>query len=236
LIRSALAVLCIVAGAAQASADNVRTVSVSGQCLRTALPDRGSITVVPEFQDKDISVVTKKTTDSYEAVKKAVVALKLKNLEISTSEYSVSAMNDYVKGKTVPRGFRARMGLLVTTSETARLGEVIAIAAKNNVQDVGALYSFLSDETSRSEHEACLEEAIQHASAKAARMAKAAGAKLGKVQSLQEEGSSLPPPPRPMMMAREAMSEDAPLGSVAPSVDTSAQKIQLSVNAVYSLE
>jgi uncharacterized protein YggE len=213
-----------------------RTVSVSGQCLRTALPDRGSINLVPDFQDKDIKVATRKATESYETIKKQVQALKLKNLEIQTSEYSVNEQFDYVKGKSVSRGYRARMGLLVTTSETARLGEVIAIAAKNDVKDVGALSTFLSEEKSRDEREACLEEAIQHAGAKASRMAKAAGARLGKVVTLVEEGGGgggFPPPPKPMRaMMMKSMADEAP----APIVDSAAQKIQLSVNAVYILE
>jgi uncharacterized protein YggE len=212
-----------------------RTVSVSGQCLRTTFPDRGSLNIVPEFQDADIKLATRKATESYERIKKEVQALKLANLEIQTSEYSVNQQFDYVKGKSISRGYRARMGLLVITSETARLGEVIAIAAKNNVKDVGALTTFLSDEKSRDEREACLEEAIQHASAKAARMAKAAGARLGKIISLNEEGGGIVSPPPPMAMRanlmQKEMSEDQ-----APSVDTASQKIQLSVNAVYFLE
>ena len=213
-----------------------RTISVSGQCLRTALPDRGSINVVADNQDTDIKVASRKTTDTYEKIKKQVQALNLKDLELQTSEYSVNEQFDYVKGKSVSRGFRARMGLFVTTSETARLGEVIAIAAKNSVKDVGALNTFLSDEKARAEREACLEEAIQHASAKAVRMAKAAGARLGKILTLQEEGGGYaPPPPMPMAKAMMAMSDGAEPERTA-SIDTSSQKIQLSVNAVYALE
>jgi uncharacterized protein YggE len=212
-----------------------RTVNVSGQCLRTTFPDRGSMNIVPEFQDADIKVATRKATESYEKIKKQIQALNLKNLEIQTSEYSVNQQFDYVKGKSVSRGYRARMGLLVTTSETARLGEVISVAAQNNVKDVGALSTFLSEEKSRDEREACLEEAIQHASSKAARMAKAAGARLGKIVSLQEEGGGYTPPqPMRNMMMEKSMADASP--AAAPVVDSASQKIQLSVNAVYILE
>jgi uncharacterized protein YggE len=213
-----------------------RTVSVSGQCLRTAFPDRGSLVVTPDFQDKDIKVATRKAAESYEKIKKEVQALKLKDIELQTNEYSVNELVEYVKGKPVSRGYRARMGLQVTTSETARLGEVIAIAASNSVKDVGALSTFLSDEKSRSEREACLEEAIQHASAKAARMAHAAGARLGKIVTLVEEQGYSPQPVRPMFMEKSmALSAEA-APAPAPSIDSSSQKIQLSVNAVYSLD
>ncbi len=235
ITRIALIVSGLVAFASSASAID-RTVNVSGQCLRTTIPDRGSLNIVPEFQDADIKVATRKATESYEKIKKEVQALKLANLELQTSEYSVNQQFDYIKGKSVSQGYRARMGLNVITSETARLGEVIAIASKNNVKDVGALSTFLSDEKSRDEREACLEEAIQHASAKAARMAKAAGARLGKIVSLNEEGGGIVAPPPPIAFRSMNMKAMADESQSAPSVDTATQKIQLSVNAVYFLE
>lgn len=235
VIARALALGALVIGAASAAQAADRTVSVSGQCLRTALPDRGSIVITPDFQDKDIKLATRKATESYEKIKKEVQALKLKDLELQTNEYSVNEQIDYVKGKSVSRGYRARMGLLITTSETSRLGEVIAIAANNSVKDVGALSTFLSDEKSREEREACLEEAIQHASAKASRMAKAAGARLGKIVTLVEEQGYAPQPVRPMMMEK-AYAGMADAAAPAPVIDSSSQKIQLSVSAVYFLE
>ena len=214
----------------------VRSISVSGQCLRTALPDRGSITVTADNRDKNLQTATKKTTESYEELKKAVQKLGLKNVELQTSEYVVDEIREWEKDKSVFKGYRARMGLQVTTSEFARLGEVIAIASNQSLKEVGSLRTFLSDEKNREERTACLEEAIGHAQIKAAKMAKAAGAKLGRVLQLQEEGASNPQPPTPMYEARmlkSAMNDAMP---APPSVDAANQKISLSIQAVYSLE
>lgn len=239
IVGACLGFMIAVAAAPRAQAAEPgfgRTISVSGTCLRSAIPDRGSIVITPEFTDPDIKSAAKKATGQYEAIKAEIQKLNLKNLELSTNEYSVLELREWEKNKQVSKGFRARMGLQVTTSETSRLGEVIAIAAARNVKDVGALQTFLSDEKSRGEREACLEEAIQHAQTKAGRMAKAAGARLGRVLQLNEEGASSPPPmPMVPMMAMKA-SGGMEREMQAPSVDSAAQKIQLSVSALYQLE
>lgn len=215
----------------------VRSISVSGQCLRSVVPDRGSIIVTVDHQDQNVQVATKKTTEAYEALKKAVQKLALKNVELQTSEYNVQEVREWEKNRTVSKGFRARMGLEVTTSEIARLGEVIAAAANAKITDVGALRSFLSDVKNREEREACLEEAIGHAQAKAAKMAKAAGAKLGRVLQLKEEGSSMNPVPQPMAEARFMAKSSMMDSSVAaPAIDSTTQKLSLSVEALYALD
>ena len=233
--KLALTLLAVVLSGASAQALD-RTVSVTGTCLRSAIPDRGSITVVSDFLNPDLQVSSRKATESYETVKKAIQKLNLKDVELSTSEYSVNEIFEYQKDKQVSKGFRARMGLLVVTSETGRLGEVIAIAAKAGVKDVGQLRVYLSDDRNRTEREVCLETAIQNAQSKAQRMAKAAGAKLGKVISLNEEAySASAPSPMPMFsnMMKSRQESD---GQESPTTDVASQKLQLSVQAVFQLD
>jgi uncharacterized protein len=131
------------------------------------------------------------------------------------------------------KGYRARIGLSVATSETSRLGEVIAIASKEGIREVGALSTYLSDEKSKTEREACLEMAVQNAFAKASRMAKAAGAKVGKTMSIVEDGASAPPPPRPVY--RMAMDMEAKAAS-APTIEASSGNITVNVDVTYALE
>lgn len=223
---------------AQAQEKLVRSIAVSGQCLRSVVPDRGSIVVTIDNQDKNVQVATKKTTDAYETLKKAIQKIALKDVELQTSEYNVQEIREWEKDKSVFKGFRARMGLEVTTSEIARLGEVIATASNQKITDVGALRSFLSDEKNRQEREACLEEAISHAQVKASKMAKAAGAKLGRVLQLKEEGASMtpvPPPYEPRRMMKSSLMESS-IADAAPRIDSSTQKLSLSVEALYALD
>ncbi len=215
------------------AADWDRAISVNGTCLKMVTSDRGSITVTADIQDKELAKATKRATESYEAVRAAVLKLALKDAQISTSEYNVSEVREWEKEKSVFKGFRARMGLRVATSETSRLGDVIAIAAKEGIRDVVALTTYLSEEKSKIERESCLESAVQNAFAKATRMAKAAGAKVGKSLTITEEGAPTPIPPRPRGEMKAMMME---ADTAAPSVDASSGNIAVSVNVTYALE
>ncbi|MES2854401.1 MAG: SIMPL domain-containing protein [Bdellovibrionota bacterium] len=211
-----------------------RIVVVNGICSKSVVPDRGSINVVATTQDLDLQKASKKTTEAYEKLKGAVQKLNLKDVEISTTEYSLSEVRDWEKEKSVFKGFRARMGLGITTSEIARLGEVIQLAANQNLKEVGALNAFLSDAKIQTERESCLEDAIANARSKATRMAKAAGGKVGKALVVVETGASVP---QPRLMESQAKASFAgAMSDAPPSVDAGQQKLTVSVDVTFSLE
>ncbi|HVK62068.1 MAG TPA: SIMPL domain-containing protein [Bdellovibrionales bacterium] len=209
-----------------------RIISTSGTCTKSVVPDRGSITVVANVQDMDLNKASKRATEAYEKMKAAVQKLGLKDVEIKTTEYDLSEVREWEKERSVFKGFRARMGLGVETSEINRLGEVIALAAKQGLREVGQLQTFMSDKKSAEERESCLEDAIGNARSKASRMAKAANGKVGKVIAMVESGTMMPPPVLRMAKA-EMMAADAPAGA---SVDPGTQKLAVSVDVTFSLE
>lgn len=213
-----------------------RAISVNGNCIKTVTFDRGEIVVTADVLDADLQKATKRAAETYESVRAAVQKLNLKNVELMTNEYSVTEQKEWEKERTVSKGFRARMGLKVTTSEISRLGEVIQIAANQKVRDVSALRSFLSDEKAKVERESCLEEAVQNAQAKAGRMAKVGGAKLGKALQITEEGAA-PPEPIPVrpMRAEKAMMSSYAMDS-APTVEAGANRMSVNVNVTFALE
>ena len=161
-------------------------VSVTGQCSRQSSPDRGSVTLTAETTDKTAAEASEKVTKLYEKVRAEVKKLKLADAQLQTTNYNVFAEYDYSSGKQKLRGYKAQMGLHIETSEIAKLGDVMAIATKNGVQNVSGLSTYLSITKSREEHEACLEDAVKNARLKADRMAKAGGAKVGEVLVLEE--------------------------------------------------
>lgn len=221
--------------AVQARADVERRITVSGACLKRVTPDRGAITLAAEAQDADLREATRQATRIYERLRDDVKRLGLKDAELQTSEYNVQEIREWVKDKTVSRGFRARMGLHVSTSEIARVGEVIAIGARQQVRDVGALQVFLSPERMRQERFACLEEAAQDARRKAERLAQSLDAKLGKVETLNEIDHGGFEPPMPMMMA-EMRAKGAAADIPPPAVEAGSREIRVSVNAAFSLQ
>jgi uncharacterized protein YggE len=226
----ALFVLC----ASSADASVERMVAASGTCTKAVVPDRGSLNVTANVQDMDLQKASKKATDAYDKLKSAIQKLNLKDVEISTSEYDLSEVREWEKEKSVFKGFRARMGLSVTTSEIARLGEVISIAANQGLREVGSLRTFLSDKKSEDERANCLESAVDNARAKASRMAKAANVKLGRVLTINESGASFPQPPMPRM--EMAMAKGMAMDQASTAVDAGTQRLSVSVDVTFGLE
>lgn len=217
-----------------AAASNDRRVAVTGECSRSATPDRGEITVVADFLNKDIKSAIRDATQAYERTRDAVKKLKLADMEVETSEYNVHEVQEWQKDHQVSKGFQARMGLKVSTSSVDQLGQVIAVGAEQGLKDVGQLRMFLSDEKLNSEKGACLKTAAEHARSKAKELASALGAKIGKVYSIREEGARLEPI-RPMVAMMRAESS-ASLSMPAPQVEGGKQQVSISVEAVFELE
>jgi uncharacterized protein YggE len=216
-------------------ADIERRITVSGACLKRVTPDRGAITLTAEAQDPDLREASRQATRVHERLRDEVKKLGLKDAELQTSEYQVQEVREWAQNKSVSRGFRARMGLHVSTSEIARVGEVIAIGARQQVRDVGALQVFLSTERMRQERFACLEEAARDARRKAERLAQSLDSKLGKVETLTEIDHGGFEPPMPLMMT-EMRAKGAAADMPPPSVEAGSREIRVSVNATFSLQ
>jgi uncharacterized protein YggE len=216
-----------------------RQVAVEGVCNRMVSPDRGSITLTVEYQNMDLSKAAKDAADSYERLSSAIKKLKLDNLNMRSSEYTVYEVKEWEKDKQVNRGFRARMGLWVSTSDIQKIGEVIAIASREKVKNVDSLQTYLSDEKQLQEEIACLDSAAKNARLKAEKLAGALGAQLGPVLTMNESGRSMPTWPRPMMMqkafaVRGAMAMDS--AEAAPSVEAGQQSLSLQVQVAFGLK
>lgn len=211
-----------------------RMVSVAGNCFRSVTPDRGSITLTAESTDAGAGTASQKAIEQYNKIRERVKKMNLKNLELETTEFSVNEDFDWANNVRKSRGFRARMGLRVVSSETTRMGDVAALAAELKVREVSGLQSSVSPELMRSEREACLEEALKNARAKAEKLAKISGMKLGNPFQISEEGSSAPP--RPYAMAAErAMMKMSDDGPAAPVVEAGVSKLSVTVHATYEL-
>lgn len=211
-----------------------RQVSVSGVCNKSVTPDRGAITLTVEARNSDLKAAIKKATDVYEGLREAVKKLGLENLDLKTSEYSVNEIREWEKDRQVMKGYRARMGVLVETSSIQRLGEVIALGARHQVNDVGQLQIFLSPQKLQKEQFECLQAAAENARAKAEKLASALGAKVGKAVSISESGGIEPPrPPRPMRME---MAMQAKGSMPEPQVEAGQQEMSLTVQATFELQ
>jgi hypothetical protein len=231
------AVLSLIWVARFASAGDVppRSISVSGHCVRTVTPDRGSILVTVDVLDKDLKSATRQAAQTYERVKQAVEKLGLADLNVSTSEYSVREDRQWENQKPVFKGYRSRLGLKVVTSSIDKMGDVIALAAREGVQDVGALQTFLSEEKLLKEQMECLKQAAENARAKADRLAVSLNARVGDVLRVAEQGAGGPVMPRHEMSVMAMDGSPMAKAMPSPSIAAGTQTLELDVEVSFGI-
>lgn len=212
-----------------------RQVTVTGSCTRQVTTDRGAIVLTADVRDDNLKNAIKKASRQYDRALDAIKKLKLENADLTTVEYNVGEVREWEKNKSVFKGYRARVGLSVSTSDIQRLSEVMEIAAREDIQDVSSLTSYLSSEKIRKEQDLCLKEAAEHARSKAENLASSLGAHLGQVMTLNESNVTTPPTIRPMM--RQALfKENTDVAGAPSSVEGGKQQIEAIVNATFELK
>jgi uncharacterized protein YggE len=214
--------------------DKPSLVSVWGRCLRSTTPDRGSVTLIIQQEHSDVKVATKNATMQYEQSLDAAKALKLADASYETNNLEVTPMDDWVQGKRVHRGYRARFAFTVTTTDLSRLGDLIALGGRFKVQQIEGPEQFLSPGKQKSEYESCLEEAVNNARDKAKKLVSAGGAKLGKIYSVSERGSSGIPHRSSRKLSMVMEDEDGMAAHSAPSIEV--QKNIMTVDVDVSFE
>jgi uncharacterized protein YggE len=227
----------LAAFAASGASAMERQVTVTGSCSRQVTTDRGSIVLTSDILDKDLKSAIKQASRQYDRALDAIKKLKLENVDLQTVEYNVGELREWEKNKSVFKGYRARIGLSVSTSDIQRMSEVIEIAARNEIRDVGALTSFLSTEKIRKEQDLCLKEAAEHAKSKAENLASSLNAHLGSVATINE--SNVSTPPRFFPMARQALLQDKAVSAMNESPSTiegGKQEINATVNVTFELK
>lgn len=213
-----------------------KTVSVEGECEKSVTPDRASLVLTIENIDKSVKVANQKTSDTYAHVKKDVESMNLKSVELRTTEFNVNEHKEWENQKMISKGFKSRMGLFIATDDLNKIGDVMVVANKHGVQEVGSLNMFISDSKLKNLKDDCLKEASYDAKRKADVLAKALGTKVLEVLTISETATSAPlPRPMPMMRgAMKMMSADAEMAS--PTVEAGKEKFNLKIYTTFKID
>jgi uncharacterized protein YggE len=237
LKRSVIIACSLIVGllAADAGQARDREISVTGTCVRQVTADRGAVTLTAQVVNDDLKTAIRLATQAYEKTLADVKRLNLEALDIQTAEYSAAEWKEWENKRSVFKGYRARMGMRVTSASIQRLGEVIAVAAKEGLTDVGQLTLFVSAEKALQERLACLEQAAENARIKARRLAKALDATIGEAVAVSEEQVQMPSP-RPLMAMQRSKGLEAAGDDIgAPSIEAGEQELSVTVQVVFSL-
>lgn len=216
-----------------ARADSDKKVTVSGQCTNEVSPDRGSIVFVVENTTKDVKDAIQKTTQAHEKLRDELKKLKIKDLELSTSEYTVFEKKEWEKDKSVSKGFSARLGVRATTPEISKIGDLIATAAKLGIKETNSLNLHLSEQKLLDEKKKCLDVAAKNAREKADALAKSMNVRIGKVLQIIERGSGSISAPQPMYETR-MMAKG--MNDSSPTIEGQKQTLTQDVEVSFAIE
>jgi uncharacterized protein YggE len=212
-----------------ALAEELKGVQVQGSCQIKVIPDRASVSFTAENQHKDQQSAVKKTNAQINELKEKIEKLKLEQVEIKTTSYTVYPVKEWEKDHYVDKGTKASLSLEITTSAISRLGEAMVEASKVGIQNVGSLNTFLSLEKSQAEYLRCLDIASLDARKKADQLAKKLDFSLGKVLNVIESPVTLSAPlMEKSFMARSSVtSMDAAPVSIDPGTQNYSTNIQV---------
>jgi uncharacterized protein YggE len=207
-------------------------IQVQGNCEMKVIPDRGRITFTAENQSKDQKEAVKKTNDQINKLKDAIKELKLDDMELKNTNYSVFPVREWEKEHMVEKGYRASLSLEVVTSDITRIGEAMMKASHAGITNVGSLETFLSLEKSQKEYLKCLDIAADDAKEKALQLGKKLGFKVGEVIALNEVPNiQRPPYPMPERAMMKSMDAGAPT-----QIEAGTQQYSTNIQVTFSIK
>jgi uncharacterized protein len=207
IVSRALFVLFVAAlalGPAQAAE---KLVTVTGEATVAVAPDTAMIRLGVGTQEKTAREASEANARQMTAVLAAIKDTGVADRDIQTSRLSLQPQYDPNKSGTARlTGFQASNQVTVRIRDIDKLPTVLDRAITAGANEMSGIEFVVSEQSKLLDQ--ARDDAIADARRKADLYAKAAGAKLGRVVSITEEGSA--PPPRPIQALRAGAVPIAP--------------------------
>lgn len=165
---------------------------VTAMAKREVTPDIINVTIGSKVEGDNIVAIQEKANQSVNKTVEAIKALGIKEENIKTLNYNVNPVYDYEKGtiRTYSVDVSVNVKIEDVKSEDNLAGDVLRVAAENNLNEVRSLYYEVSN---REEILAELKlEAIANAKAKKDQEAKASGIRLGELKNVEDGYANSP--------------------------------------------
>jgi uncharacterized protein YggE len=188
-------------------------ITATGHSELKVKPDIALVTITVTTQSQHQEDAVQENAVKTTAVLSALKDVKIAEKDIQTQSYTVQPQYDYTPSPPVLTGYQVQNSVQVTVRDLTQVGLVIDKTTAGGASEIGGVSFDLSDR-SQAESQA-LSQAVLAAKSKAGVMASAAGVDLGRLLSINE-GTSAPPPVRPMFMsAMRAKAADVPETPIA---------------------
>lgn len=181
------------------------TISVSGEGIVEATPDRATISVGVVTRDKNPSSVQAANARAATSVINSIVALGIERKNISTGNYNFNPTYRHDNGRSEIDGYEATNSVTIIVDDLNLVGKIIDAALRHGANQVDSLNFGLRDKNSYQDE--ALRLAVIDARRKAEAVASALGKSIVGVYSVSINSSHINAPQN-YKMAR-AMSEDA---------------------------
>jgi len=204
--RTAIILFACIVGLGQARATE-KLVTVTGEATVAVAPDTAMIRIGVTSQDKTAREAGEANAKQMTAVLAAIKDAGIADRDIQTSRLSLQPQYDPNKAGTARlTGFQATNQVTVRIRDIDKLPAVLDRAIAAGANEMSGIEFVVSEQSKLLDQ--ARDDAIADARRKAEIFAKAAGARLGRVISITEEGST--PTPRPMQAMRAGAVPVAP--------------------------
>jgi uncharacterized protein YggE len=202
LLLSVLAPLTLHAQDSRAPNDPIPQISVIGRGEIKVSPDRATIQISVQTRAATAAAAAAENANKQQSVMTALRALGLGNDQLSTINYNVYPEQRYDQGKEpVTVAYNVTNTILVDVRKLSQVGPVIDAALAHGANMITSLQFYASN--TEAARRSAIAIAIEKARADAEAAARAARGSLGTLLGI-DIGSYSPPPPRPMMMSKQA--------------------------------
>jgi hypothetical protein len=197
ILFGALALLfAALPAAGQALADEheapKRTITITGKGSVKAAPDKVSVSAGVESQAPTAKEALAKNTEAMTRVVETLKAAGIAPEDIQTTTFNVGPRYDTSDDKRPPRivGYTVTNSVFVTTHDLGKLGTILDQLVSAGANSIGGI-AFDIDKPEEKQNEA-RKAAMADAIAKAKLYVEAAGAELGPVMTIAEQGGYVP--------------------------------------------
>jgi uncharacterized protein YggE len=183
-----------------------KLVTVTGQATIAVAPDTALIRIGVSSQGKTANQASDTNAKQMTAVMAAIKNSGIAERDVRTSRLSLQPQYENKGGTTHLLGFQVTNQVTVTIHDINQLPAILDRAIAAGANEMSGIEFVVSEQSKLLDQ--ARDDAIADAHRKAALYAKAAGAKLGRVVSITEEGA--PSPPHPVAAVRAGAVPVAP--------------------------
>ncbi|MBO4400484.1 MAG: SIMPL domain-containing protein [Selenomonadaceae bacterium] len=213
-------------GTAEAAEQNLPTISVSGEGVVEAAPDRATISLGIVNRDKNASKVQSDNARIAADIIQAISSLGVERRNIRTGNYSFHQVYRTDGSRRIQDGYEANNTVTVIVEDLSLVGKIIDAALANGANNVDSLNFGIRNKTNLINDAIRL--AVRDARAKAEVVASELGKKIVGVRSISVNSGSISAPRMNKMMMRDAVA--------AESYETPIESGTLSCNASVHVE